>query len=655
MKPVYITATGSFLPGEPVDNDRIEEVLGMVGGKPSRLKKRILASNGIKTRHYALGPDGATTMLNEELAARAVLDALSRRGVDPSSVDMLAVGTTQGDLPVPGFASMVHGRLAREAPSTGPMELLSAGGVCCSGMAAMRAAALAVRAGERRCAVAAGSEMVSRMLKASRFEAESEGDEEPSFRDFDADFLRWMLSDGAGAVVLEPKPAATGLSLRVDWIELVSHAHEHPVCMHVGAKNKDAPGPGDTWLDYPSIARADRAGLMKVRQDTRILPEIVKLGVEEYLRLLRSERLQPPDHVLCHYSSAFFKGEIVKLLQQAGVMVPEERWFSNLATKGNTGAASIFVMLDEAMRAGRFREGERVVLMVPESGRFTVAFAHLTVVGPGDAGAVEASTPPREKRWAASGLAARPAQARDDDAVQAALAGSPLGASFADEGDEVQRFLAVELALVWADFERMLRAVPVVRRLDEGRATIEDYKRLLCNLRQQVMEGARWIARAASNVSIDKFELRSMFILHAGDEHKDYQMIERDFVAVGGSLDEIRSTPKNVGSEALSAFVFHQASQPDPLDLLGAMFVVEGLGTKKAGEWAQQLRRQLGLSPQQTSFLTYHGKNDEDHFGKLKDVVRSGFIDMGTARRVVKTAKVAARLYALQLEELDHV
>ena len=45
--------------------------------------------------------------------------------------------------------------------------------------------------------------------------------------------------------------------------------------------------------------------------------------------------------------------------------------------------------------------------------------------------------------------------------------------------------------------------------------------------------------------------------------------MERDFCAVGGSIEEIRGARKNNGSEALSAYVFHQPSQPDPVDLMG--------------------------------------------------------------------------------------
>jgi 3-oxoacyl-[acyl-carrier-protein] synthase-3 len=671
----YITSAGSFLPGPAIDNDTIEEILGKVGGKESRLKKRILAQNGIKTRHYALNREGKSTHLNEELAAHAIKDALARRGLPLEAIEMLACGTTQGDLPVPGFASMVHGRLGG-----GPMEVLSAGGVCCSGMAALAGVARAVSLGERKAGVACGSELVSRMLKASRFEEEGtlEGNDDGkdagtggmgSFRMFDADFLRWMLSDGAGAVVVEPKPNASGLSLRIEWIDVVSHAHANATCMYTGIADKDEPQAGKSWLDQPTIAAADKTGMMKVRQDTRLLPRIVRLGVEEYLRHLRDGRLNVDqiDHVLCHYSSHFFKGEVMKLLAEAGVVVAEERWFTNLYTKGNTGAASIFIMLEDALNGGRFKAGEKIVLMVPESGRFSVAFALLTVVDGGDAANVDDSdddsttattslnTSLREKRWATSPVVSRAKQDTSAAAIDAALARSPLGADFADDADDRVKKLVIELGLVWADFERMLDATPILTRLREGTITLADYQRLLVNLRQQVMEGARWIARAASSLSIELFPLRSMFITHAGEEHRDFQILERDYVATGGALHDIQSAAKNVGSEALSAFMFHRASQPDPLDLLGAMFIIEGLGTAKAHQWAEQLKETLKLEDHQVKFLSYHGGNDDRHFDKLRDVVRSGFVDDAVAARIVKTARTVARLYALQLEEIDHV
>jgi 3-oxoacyl-[acyl-carrier-protein] synthase-3 len=299
--------------------------------------------------------------------------------------------------------------------------------------------------------------------------------------------------------------------------------------------------------------------------------------------------------------------------------------------------------------------------MVPESGRFTVSFALLTCVAPdahpeakpameGDSDAGRLSMP-----WRPGEISSLPPIVRTGADIAEAAANSPLGGGFDPGDDPMVRRLVLDLGIVWADFERMLRAIPIIRRIEAGQVTVKDYKMLLRNLRQQVMEGARWIARAASNISIELFPFRSMFISHAGDEHRDFQMLERDYCAMGGSLEEIVNTPKNIGSEALSAFMFHRASQPDPLDLLGAMFVIEGLGKRKAGRWAEALKSQLSLTNKEVSFLSYHGQNDDNHFDRLRAVLTSGVVDDDVAKRIVKTAKVVARLYALQLEEMDNI
>ncbi|KQZ86057.1 hypothetical protein ASD56_07280 [Microbacterium sp. Root166] len=209
------------------------------------------------------------------------------------------------------------------------------------------------------------------------------------------------------------------------------------------------------------------------------------------------------------------------------------------------------------------------------------------------------------------------------------------------------------LAAVWTQLEEHLAKVPVLRRLDEGTVTLDDYKRLLFNLRQQVVDGSPWISRAASSFDIEHFELRAAAIRHAEEEHRDYLMIERDYVAVGGSLTELRAGRKNVGSEALSGYMFHYAAQPNPVGLLGAMFIIEGLGAKRAAGWAARFQEVLGLADNQVHFMRYHEQADAAHTGDMDAILTSGMIDDAAADDIVRCAQVVARLYALQLEELD--
>lgn len=209
-----------------------------------------------------------------------------------------------------------------------------------------------------------------------------------------------------------------------------------------------------------------------------------------------------------------------------------------------------------------------------------------------------------------------------------------------------------KLAVVFADFEQRLEATPLIRKLTRGRFELADYHAFLINLRQQVKDGALWMSRAASNIGEDHLELRSTLMRHAVTEHRDFRLLEDDFVASGGELAAVRAAPKNVGSEALSAWMFHEASQPDPFGLLGAMWIIEGLGAIKARPWGLKVKERLGLPEAALRFLLYHGENDVGHMEEFREMLAMVLPDEATAERIVMTARVTARLYALQIEEI---
>jgi 3-oxoacyl-[acyl-carrier-protein] synthase III len=365
----YVTSTGAFLPGPPIGNDEIEAVLGLVDGRRSRLKARILKANGIQTRHYAIDRSHRTTHSNEDLAVQAAEACLRDASLPARQIGLLSCATTQGDLVIPGFGSMVQARLGMPE-----VELHTAHGICSSSVMALRAAVNTLRLGEQSSALVVVSELASRLFKHTRYEAAGGH----GAIDFNAEFLRWMLSDGAGAWLLETRPR--GRCLRVDWIRSYSHADALPLCMSIGRPTDAA----DTrsWQDYATYAEAEAAGALLIRQDVRLLEHIVKLGVDGALRLIAEGLLDVRrlDHLLCHYSSHHFRSRIFELLEMCGASVPYEKWFTNLYTRGNTGCASIMIMLDEFLREGRAQPGQTILCMVPESGRFNVAYVHLTMV-----------------------------------------------------------------------------------------------------------------------------------------------------------------------------------------------------------------------------------------------------------------------------------
>lgn len=373
---VFLTRTGSFLPFAPVSNDEIEDVLGKVGGKPSRARRLVLRSNGIQSRHYAIDrATGLPAMTNAQMTAAAI-----RSMGDIGHVDTLVTGTSLPDQLMPNHAVMVHGELGWPR-----LEAVSCAGICLSGTAAFKHAWLAIRAGEAKRAVATGSELASPIMLARNFDPEVQQkleqlEERPEIA-FEKDFLRWMLSDGAGAVLLEAAPRGP-LSLRVDWIDLSSAAHELPACMYAGAdKNDDGSLRG--WLRFDS-ADWQAKSVFAVKQDVRLLNEnIVRAALREPLAEVVAKRELKVDDVdwfLPHLSSAFFGEPVTQALADVGLPIPRERWFTNLTTKGNTGSASPYIMLDELFRSGRIQPGQKLLMFIPESGRFSSGFIHLTAV-----------------------------------------------------------------------------------------------------------------------------------------------------------------------------------------------------------------------------------------------------------------------------------
>ena len=374
---VYLTATGAFLPGEPVPSAEMERYIGKINDKRSRLGRLVLRQNGIETRHYALTPEGEHLHTSAEMAARAIRDALGRSEISAEKLTFLATATTQGDLLVPGFASAVHGELGLR-----PMELASFQSVCASGMMAVKAAYLQLKAGEHDCAVACASEFSSRFFRPGFYTGLDRGDEDTAAL-METEFLRWTLSDGAGAWLLETRPneGEGRRSLRVEWIDICSYADRFESCMFAGSASNRAEIL-KPWSHHESPVEAAERGAIVLRQDFELLYRMFPVWVKHYLGLMDRRGLRPEavQHFLAHYSSRSLRKEMVKLLEKTGAMVPEERWFTNLYTQGNTGAASIFLMLHKLLEERTLQPSEQILCFVPESGRCMIAFMLLTVV-----------------------------------------------------------------------------------------------------------------------------------------------------------------------------------------------------------------------------------------------------------------------------------
>jgi 3-oxoacyl-[acyl-carrier-protein] synthase-3 len=274
---------------------------------------------------------------------------------------------------------MVHGELGGK-----PVEILSPAGACATGMHAMKYAYLAVKSGEKSNAVCAGSELFSNHMLSRNFEKETENlhllVQNPILA-FEKEFLRWMLSDGAGAALLQNKPNPDSLSLRIEWIESISFANQLETCMYAGGEKQDD-GAIKGWREFEADELLNRS-LFSMKQDVRMLGENIYQMSNTFLADIvkrRNINLEEIDYFLPHISSEFFRYKIDADSILKGVHIPQEKWFTNLVRLGNVGAASIYFMLEELFHSGLLKKGQKLMLGIPESARFSYVYGLVTVV-----------------------------------------------------------------------------------------------------------------------------------------------------------------------------------------------------------------------------------------------------------------------------------
>ncbi|PWA09090.1 beta-ketoacyl-ACP synthase III [Flavobacterium laiguense] len=376
MFDVYITKAAKYLPNKAVSNDEMEDYLGLINDTASKARRLILRNNKIVSRYYALDKNGTSTHNNAELTNNAIQELFDDR-FTAQDMELLSCGTTTPDILVPSHAAMVHGLLKNKS-----VELNSSAGVCCAGMNALKFGFLSVKSGSTNNAVCTGSEKLSTWMVSKKFENEVvnlKNLEEQPILAFKKDFLRWMLSDGAGAFLLENKPSDS-ISLKIEWMEAFSYAHELETCMYAGGDKLES-GEIKPWNDY-SPDQWLKESLFAFKQDVKLLDEFILVkGAQSMGDALAKNNVTADqiDFFLPHVSSHYFVEGLSKSLAERGMVIPMEKWFMNLAYVGNVGAASIYLALEELMSSGKLKKGNKILLSVPESGRFSYAYAYLTV------------------------------------------------------------------------------------------------------------------------------------------------------------------------------------------------------------------------------------------------------------------------------------
>jgi len=179
------------------------------------------------------------------------------------------------------------------------------------------------------------------------------------------------------------------LSLQLEWIEVVSFANELETCMYWGGEKRDD-GSLTGWNQVARFEDAVERGMMNFTQDARLLGRHVsRTVVKNGLSVVRERRPMEASEIdwfLPHYSSEYFRQQVYDRLEEIDFVIPYERWFTNLVTKGNTGAASIYLMLDELFHSGKLQPGQKVLVVGASGGVGSYAVQLAKALGGGVTG-----------------------------------------------------------------------------------------------------------------------------------------------------------------------------------------------------------------------------------------------------------------------------
>jgi 3-oxoacyl-[acyl-carrier-protein] synthase III len=303
-----ITGTGSYLPPRRVSNAEFAAELAANGIETS--DEWIVERTGIRARHFA-----APEVTSSDLALHAARHALEAAGRSAADIDLIIVATSTPDMVFPSTACLLQHKLGVAGCPAFDVQA-----VCSGFVYALSVADAMIKAGSAHCALVVGAEVFSRIL------------------DFKDRTTCVLFGDGAGAVVLEAsdQPGILATELHADG------SHSGVLC---------TPGTvsGGQVLGDP-LLKMDGQAVFKLA--VKVLDEVARAVLEKAGR-----KDTDIDWLIPHQANIRIMQGTAKKLK-----LPLEKLVVTVDEHGNTSAASIPLALDHAVRQGRIRRGDTLML-----------------------------------------------------------------------------------------------------------------------------------------------------------------------------------------------------------------------------------------------------------------------------------------------------
>lgn len=363
LLPVSIVGTGSFLPGPPIPNDKVETILGPLTDAPPKVKsfvdnlgQKTLEKGGVLTRHFAVDPEtGDMTHTFSGMAEIAARNALDMAGLQPQQLDLIIISCPTADQSTPPTSTLLQERLGVQ--NCAELEIHSN----CTGVGkGVQVAYDALRTGRYRTALVVYSQLSSLYLRSCYFN-QAKMDKVHAA-------LRWILADGAGAVVLQacqngtPKHEVLGT-----YVESVGAGR--PAGMTAGG------GASDLVSAKKQIPEMYEAGTHHLWQDfSAVKDNAAPLLLQGLLRFTEKLKINPS--TVSHYVVSIptwqlYEAHIPAFLDRLGISREKIKFRSDRI--GYCGGAATLLHLDEMARSGELKSGELAIVHAVESSKWMTA------------------------------------------------------------------------------------------------------------------------------------------------------------------------------------------------------------------------------------------------------------------------------------------
>ena len=372
--PVYVTGSGSYLPGPRVAFDDIEQVLGRLTQAPPRLQRWIEQTTpimkqllGIEFYHYAIDrTTRAFTDDNVTMSAKAARVALDAAGMTPQDVDLICYGSPHQDQ-MPTASVRIQEQLGIER-----CDELSIHANCTSAYKALYLAHQLIRSGQNSTALVISANIASSELRAEYYNQ--------ALVDKESLFLRWFLCDGAGALVLTNRaPAARRFVVEQTYIESVGGTR--PSLMF---SNRPA-----YWMnpqdEFDTASHHLRQQFRNVLS-TSVFQEPDGSVFANGLKRMLGRGSVPLDSVAffqVNLPSRHIADSVREECRALGIA--PEAFYTKMSEMGYAGPPTALMCLDRILREERPAPGQRVLSFVTEVSKFMQAGYVIACEGAGSA------------------------------------------------------------------------------------------------------------------------------------------------------------------------------------------------------------------------------------------------------------------------------